>query len=208
MTAPPASFPAVILAGGRATRMGGAPKPLLPLGGRPLLAHLLERLAPQAGPLALNLNADLPAFARFGLPVLPDLLPDWPGPLAGILAAMDWAEDLGADCVLTVAGDTPFLPADLGARLAQARGGSGLALAASLDAEGTPRVHPVIGLWPTGLRGDLRRTLGQDARRVRDFTDRHDPALAVWPAPPDPFENINTPADLARAEARLAGTAR
>ncbi|WP_409676349.1 molybdenum cofactor guanylyltransferase MobA [Paracoccus sp. (in: a-proteobacteria)] len=198
--------PAMILAGGRATRMNGADKPLLALGGRPLLALLLDRLGPQVGPVAVNANGDPARYAAFGLPVVGDSLPDWPGPLAGVLAAMDWAVGLGADQVLTVAGDTPFLPPDLVARLAAARGLSGLALAATREGDAL-RDHPTCGLWPVGLRGDLAATLARDQRRVRDFTARHQPGLAVWPGgADDPFANINTPEDLTRAGARLAAS--
>lgn len=200
MTLPP-RIPALILAGGRATRMGGGDKPLMALAGRPMLAHVLDRLRPQAGPLALNANGDPARFARFGLPVLPDSLPDRPGPLAGVLVAMDWARDLGAAHVLTVPGDSPFLPPDLVARLWAARGPMGLALAAGDDPQG-PRDHPTFGLWPVALRDDLAATLAADQRRVRRFAERHQPGRAVWPDAV--FANINTPADLALAEARLA----
>lgn len=181
--------------------MGGGDKPLMALAGRPMLAHVLDRLHPQAGPLALNANGDPARFARFGLSVLPDSLPDRPGPLAGVLVAMDWARDLGAAHVLTVPGDSPFLPPDLAARLLAARGPMGLALAAGDDPQG-PRDHPTFGLWPVALRDDLAATLAADQRRVRRFAERHQPGRAVWPDAV--FANINTPADLALAEARLA----
>ncbi|QBX35741.1 molybdenum cofactor guanylyltransferase MobA [Paracoccus liaowanqingii] len=201
---PTTTLPAMILAGGRATRMGGGDKPLLPLGGRSMLAHVLDRLRPQAGPVALNANGDPARFAAFGLPVRADSLPDHPGPLAGVLAALDWAAGIGADHVLTVAGDTPFLPPDLTLRLQAARGPRGLALAASRTPGGETREHPTVGLWPVALRDDLAATLAAGQRRMRVFTARHQPGLALWPGDPDPFANINTPDDLARAEARLA----
>lgn len=198
-----APLPAMILAGGRATRMGGGDKPLVLLAGRPLLAHLLDRLRPQVERLALNANGDPGRWAGWGLPVVGDSLPDHPGPLAGVLAAMDWAAAQGATHVLTVAGDSPCPPADLAARLWAARGPTGLALAASHDRHGPPRDHPTFGLWPVALRHDLAATLTAGQRRVRDFTARHHPGIALWQGP-DPFANINTPADLALAEARLA----
>lgn len=199
------NIPAMILAGGRATRMGGSDKPLLMLAGRPILAHVLDRLAPQAGPLALNANGDPRRFGGFGLPVRQDSRPGHPGPLAGVLAALDWAQELGAASVITVAGDTPFLPEDLVIRLAAARGPQGLALAASADSAGEMREHPVCALWPVALRDDLAATLDRDERRVRAFALRHEPGLARWDSQPfDHFTNINTPEDLARAEARLA----
>ncbi len=195
----------MILAGGRATRMGGGDKPLLPLGGRTMLDLVLDRLSPQAGGIALNANGDPARFAAFALPVLADSLPDHPGPLAGILAAMDWAIALGVPHVLTVAGDTPFFPGDLAQRLLERRGSRGLALAASRDAQGQTRDHPTFGLWPTSLRQDLAECLAQGQGRVRSFAARHQPGLAIWDDwPLDPFMNVNTPDDLARAEAALA----
>lgn len=191
-------LPAIILAGGRATRMGGGDKCLLDLDGRPMLARIVERLAPQCGAAALNANGDPARFARFGLPVLPDSLPDRPGPLAGILAGMDWAAARGDRAVVTVAGDTPFFPPDLALRLAQA--GDGLVLAAGRDAGGRLSDHPTFGLWPVALRDPLRAFLAGGQRRVRGFAMAHAPAIAVWDAAPaDPFFNVNTPEDLDRA---------
>ncbi|WP_265502086.1 molybdenum cofactor guanylyltransferase MobA [Paracoccus beibuensis] len=200
------STPVMILAGGRATRMGGGDKPLLMLAGRPILAHVLDRLAPQVDGLALNANGDPDRFAGFGLPVRPDSRPGHPGPLAGILAALDWAQERGAASVVTVAGDTPFLPMDLVSGLLGARGPLGLAVAASMDAAHGLRDHPTCGLWPVALRDELAATLDRDERRVRAFARRHQPGTARWDnVPIDPFTNINTPADLALAEAHLAG---
>ncbi|MTE00563.1 molybdenum cofactor guanylyltransferase MobA [Paracoccus sp. YIM 132242] len=192
--------PAIILAGGRATRMGGGDKCLLDLDGCPMLAQIVARLVPQCGALALNANGDPGRFADFGLPVLPDSLPDLPGPLAGILAGMDWAASRGDRAVVSVAGDTPFFPPDLVQRLMQA--GEGIVLAASRDAEGRVCDHPTFGLWPVALRDALRAFLAGGGRRVRGFALAHAPALAVWDAVPvDPFFNVNTPEDLARAQA-------
>ncbi|WEF24842.1 molybdenum cofactor guanylyltransferase MobA [Paracoccus sp. S3-43] len=193
--------PAIILAGGRATRMGGGDKCLLDLRGRPILARIVDRLAPQCRPLALNANGDPARFAAFGLPVVADGLPDHPGPLAGILAGMDWAAGRGAERVLSVAGDTPFFPADLALRLTQA--GTGIVLAASRDADGQVIAHPTFGLWPVALRDDLRAALASGQRRVRAFAAAHGAATAIWHAgPEDPFFNINTPEDLDRAAGR------
>ncbi|WP_207102338.1 molybdenum cofactor guanylyltransferase MobA [Paracoccus shandongensis] len=192
--------PAIILAGGRATRMGGGDKCLLDLDGRPMLARIALRLAPQCAALALNANGDPGRFADFGLPVLPDSLPDLPGPLAGILAGMDWAASRGDRAVVSVAGDTPFFPPDLVDRLMQA--GNGIVLAASRDAGGRVTDHPTFGLWPVALRDALRAFLAGGQRRVRGFALAHAPAMAVWDAASaDPFFNINTPEDLARAQA-------
>ena len=194
--------PAIILAGGLATRMGGGDKCLLDLAGQPMLARIIDRLAPQCGGVALNANGDPARFAAFGLPVLPDGLPDFPGPLAGILAGMDWAALVGADRVLSVAGDTPFFPADLAERLSRA--GNGIVLAASRDAKGVVRDHPTFGLWPTALRDDLRAFLAGGGRRVRGFAQVQGAATAAWTSGPvDPFFNINTPGDLDLARAAL-----
>jgi molybdopterin-guanine dinucleotide biosynthesis protein A len=186
----------VILAGGLSRRMGGGDKCLLPLGGRSLLAHVIERMRPQVAVLALNANGNAARFAGFQLPVVTDDQSDFAGPLAGILAALDWAATTGAAAVLTVPADTPFLPRDLAARLAAA-GAPALARSGG-------RVHPVVGLWPLALRDDLRVALRREGlRKVEDWTTRLAPAVVDFPAAPDPFFNINTPDDLARAAALL-----
>ncbi|WBU52017.1 molybdenum cofactor guanylyltransferase MobA [Paracoccus sp. SCSIO 75233] len=190
----PARPPAVILAGGQARRMGGGDKCLLEIGGRPVLSHLIARLSPQAAALAINANGDPARFAGFGLPVLADEMPDRPGPLAGILAAMEWAASQGADTVVTVAGDTPFPPLDLVARL-EAAARNGLALAAAQDEAGAMRLHPTTAIWPVGLRGDLRTALGAGERRVRGFAAMQGYGVAEFAAG-DGFLNINTPEDL------------
>ncbi len=192
-----ADVPGVILAGGRATRMGGGDKGLKVVGGRRLIDHVIARLAPQCGPLALNANGDPGRFADLGLPVLPDSLPDHPGPLAGVLAGLDWAAGLGAPAIVTAAADTPFFPDDLVTRLQGAAGPSGLALAAS----GGHR-QPTFGLWPTALREDLRAALTGGLHKIVLWTDRHGAGTADFPtAPFDPFFNVNTPEDIAEAEA-------
>lgn len=199
-TAAMTTIPAIILAGGRATRMGGGDKPLRQLGDLPMLHHVLARLQPQCGALAINANGDPARFAGYGLPVIADSMPDYPGPLAGILAGMDWASAQGAPAVLTVAGDTPFFPADLAARLIAAGSERHLVLAAGRGADGVLTQHPVFGLWPTGLRDDLRAYLLAGHRRVGDFARQHDAKTAVWDSGPfDPFFNVNTPDDLALA---------
>lgn len=196
----------VILAGGLATRMGGGDKGLLSLGGRPLLAHVIDRLAPQVAGLALNANGDPGRFAQFGLPVIADSVPGHPGPLAGVLAGLDWAAGLGAGVIVTAAADTPFFPSDLVARLVAAAEGMEcpLVLAATPDpARGRAR-HPTFGLWPVALREDLRRALAGGVRKVVRWTDAHGGREALFPAGAvDPFFNVNTPGDLARAEALL-----
>lgn len=184
--------------------MGGGDKALLALGGRPVLAHVIERLRPQVSAIVLNANGDPARFAGFGLPVVADAREDRPGPLAGVLAGLDWAAGEGADAIVTVAADTPFFPADLVARLDAAAGPGALALAATPDPErGTVR-HPTFGLWPVALREDLRAALDQGVRKVVAWTDRHGAATVVFPAEPfDPFFNLNTPADMVTGEALL-----
>ncbi|MFV0474407.1 MAG: molybdenum cofactor guanylyltransferase MobA [Pikeienuella sp.] len=190
----------VILAGGRAVRMGGADKALRMLAGRPLLARVVERLAPQTAALAISANGDPSRFAGFALPVIADEEPGFPGPLAGVLAGMDWAAAAGASHLLTVAVDTPFFPPDLGARLAAA-GPAPVVLAATPGDGDGPILHPTFGLWSVALREDLRAALADGRRRVRLWAKERGAAEAIFPdAPFDPFFNVNTPDDIARAE--------
>ncbi|MCB1365956.1 MAG: molybdenum cofactor guanylyltransferase MobA [Rhodobacteraceae bacterium] len=196
----------VILAGGLATRMGGGDKGLLALGDRPLLAHVIDRLAPQVAGLALNANGDPARFDGFGLPVLADSIEGFAGPLAGVLAGLDWAAGQGGDAIVTAAADTPFFPCDLVPRLLLATEGMAapLALAATPDPERGRVRHPTFGLWPVALRDDLRAALQGGLRKVVLWTDRHGGREALFAAGgTDPFFNVNTPDDLARAGALL-----
>ncbi|PHK93751.1 molybdenum cofactor guanylyltransferase MobA [Pseudoroseomonas rhizosphaerae] len=193
----------LVLAGGLARRMGGGDKPLRPLAGRPMLAHVLERLRPQAAGLLLNANGDPARFAAWALPVVADGLPDHPGPLAGILAGLDWAAAHRPDLpwVVSVPGDSPFIPADLVARLHAARQAAGTPLACARSGGWS---HPPVGLWPVALRGALRAALEAGERKIDRWTAQFGCAAAEWPAgPPDPFFNANSPAELAEAEALL-----
>lgn len=188
--------------------MGGGDKSLLRLGDRTLLDHVLARLGPQCAELAINANGDPGRFAGLGLPVLADTLPDFPGPLAGVLAGLDWAAEKGADAIVTASADTPFLPRDLVARLhdAAARKNAPIALATSPDEAGAPRRHPTFGLWPVGLREDLRAELSGGLRKIVLWAERHGYATELFSAPrSDPFFNVNTPEDMTRAEAILHG---
>ncbi len=197
---------AVILAGGLARRMGGGDKPLRLVAGRPLLDHLLDRLRPQVPAVVLNANGDPARFAAYGLPVVADSLPDHPGPLAGILAALDHAAEAqpGLPWVVSLTGDAPFIPADLVARLHAAREAAGVPLAC---ARSDGQTHPPIGLWPVSLRHDLRAALLAGERKIDRWTARHGCAHADWPVDPyDPFFNANAPEDLAEAE-RIAAHA-
>jgi molybdopterin-guanine dinucleotide biosynthesis protein A len=199
-TAHPATF-GLVLAGGRARRMGGADKPLLRLGGTTILERVLSRLVPQCAGVALNANGDPTRFAFAGLTVVADDVPDFAGPLAGVLAGLDFLAARRPDTLwlVTVPGDCPFLPGDLVARLHAVRERTGKTLACARSGEWT---HPVIGLWPVGLRADLRRTLvEQGESKVGGFAARHGAAIAEWPTEPvDPFFNVNTPEDAAEAE--------
>jgi molybdopterin-guanine dinucleotide biosynthesis protein A len=185
--------------------MGGGDKGLKQLAGRPMLAHVIERIRPQAGPIALNANGDPARFQEFGLPVIGDTVLGFKGPLAGILAGMEWAARIGnADYLISVAGDTPFLPADLVDRLERATGWGGtVGLASSAG-----RTHPVFGLWPLALRDDLARFLADGAwLKVAAYALRHDHAIVEFPfvlagsRTIDPFFNVNTAEDLETAEA-------
>jgi molybdenum cofactor guanylyltransferase len=196
--------PGVLLAGGLARRMGGGDKPMRTIGGRTILERVIARLSPQCDGLILNANGDPARFAAFGLPVIADSVADFPGPLAGILAALDWAAANRPDVslVLSGAGDCPFLPRDLVSRLYQAltKQNAQLAVAAS-DGQS----HPVIGLWSVSLREELRHALVvEDVRKIDRWTARYRLATVTWLATPlDPFFNANTMDDIAEAE-RLA----
>jgi molybdenum cofactor guanylyltransferase len=194
----------LVLAGGLARRMGGGDKPLTAIGGRSILDRVLDRLRPQCTGLLLNANGDPGRFAATGLAVVADSVPDFAGPLAGVLAGLDWAAAHApeADTVVSVPGDCPFLPRDLVARLEAARRREGTPMACARSGEWR---HPVVALWPVALREDLRRALTvEDLRKIEVWTARHGVALADWPAEPvDPFFNVNTPEDAAAAE-RLA----
>ena len=193
------TLPAIILAGGRATRMGGADKPLQMVGGQTMLARILDRLSPQSSAIALNINADPKRYALPDIPILPDSVQGFSGPLAGILAGMDWAAERGADAVISVAGDTPFFPRDLVQRLSEV-GSHKPVLAASFDPLGEVTLHPVFGYWPVALRNDLRDWLHSGERRVRGFANIHDFQTVIWQIGAfDPFFNVNTPEDLALA---------
>ena len=191
----------VVLAGGLARRMGGGDKARLRIGGRTIIERVLARLKPQCAALILNANGDPARFADTGLAVVPDSVPDFAGPLAGILAGLDWAAREAPDVadIVSVPGDCPFLPEDLVARLSAARTREAAPLACARSGEWR---HPVVGLWPVALRGDLRQALvAEGMRKIEAWTARHGVAVADWPAAPiDPFFNINTPEDAAEAE--------
>ncbi|CUH76040.1 Molybdenum cofactor guanylyltransferase [Tritonibacter multivorans] len=201
----------VILAGGLATRMGGGDKGRLEIDGQSLLTRVRDRLAPQVAGLALNANGDADRFDDLGLPVVPDSIEGFAGPLAGVLAGLDWAAEQGAEAIVTAAADTPFFPTDLVDRLLAAASGQAYPLVMAttprtgneLKSGGGKRVnrHPTFGLWPVSLRDDLRAELHNGLRKVVLWTDKHDGREVLFPADPfDPFFNVNTPEDLAQAK--------
>jgi molybdopterin-guanine dinucleotide biosynthesis protein A len=194
----------VLLAGGLARRMGGGDKPLKTIGGKTILDHVIARLKPQCDHLILNANGDPGRFAAFGLPVVADTVEGFAGPLAGVLAALDWTamHRPNVAWVLSAATDCPFLPRDLLARLHQERKSEGAKLAVAAS---DGQTHPVIGLWSVALREELRHALvKEEMRKIDRWTARYPIATVTWPAQPvDPFFNANTVDDIAEAE-RLA----
>jgi molybdopterin-guanine dinucleotide biosynthesis protein A len=202
-----AAIAGVILAGGRARRMGGGEKALLPLGGRPMAARVADRIAPHVGALALSANGDEAVYAPLGLPVIRDTAGDYAGPLAGLLSGMDWArrEAPGARWVVTAPCDTPFLPEDyVPALLGASAGGEAIMIAASGG-----RAHYVCGLWPLTLRDDLAAWIAGGRHKMRDWIERHPnreigfPSASGGAGQADPFFNVNTPEDYALAQALI-----
>jgi molybdenum cofactor guanylyltransferase len=190
----------LLLAGGQSRRMGGGDKALRLLGGMSLLERVIERVRPQVDALVLNANGDAARFATFALPVVADSIPDFAGPLAGVLAGLDWTAAHHPDCpfIVSVATDAPFLPVDLVARLAAELETTGADLACAASAG---RAHPVFGLWPVRLREDLRRAVVEDGvRKVDEWTVRHRLVKVAFPdRPVDPFFNANRPQDIEAA---------
>jgi molybdenum cofactor guanylyltransferase len=193
----------LVLAGGLARRMGGGDKARLTIGGSSILDRVLATLSGQCTDIIINANGDPMRFADTGCTVVPDNVPGHPGPLAGILAGLDWLaeQNNGIEWIVSVPGDCPFLPDDLVEKLHQARRRQGVGAPLACARSGEWR-HPVVGLWPLALRSDLRKALvEEDLRKIEIWTARHGVAIADWPAEPiDPFFNVNTPEDAARAE--------
>jgi molybdopterin-guanine dinucleotide biosynthesis protein A len=199
----------VLLAGGRSSRMGGGDKCLQPLGGRPVLAEIVARLKPQVSRMVLNANGDPSRFAAFGLPVVADRIGDFAGPLAGVHAGLEWAKTNvpGSRFAVTVATDTPFFPRDLVRCFFAALEDAPKLLIARTE-DGT---HPVIGLWPMRLAGELAVSVKGGALKVGAWVAEHGagevffPPVEIASEKVDPFFNINRPEDLARADALLRG---
>ena len=194
----------VLLAGGRARRMGGGDKCLHPLGDRTVLQHVIDRALPQVSALVLNANGDAARFARFGLPVAGDVIEGFAGPLAGILTGLEWMREHASECpwLVSFATDAPFFPTDMVARMVAAvkEEGADMACAAS-----NGRSHPVFGLWPASVAGDLRHALFVEGiHKIDTWTARYRLATVAFPADThDPFLNINRPEDLTAAGAFL-----
>jgi len=203
VTAPPTL--GLVLAGGLARRMGGGDKARIKIGGASILQRVLACLSPQCSRVIINANGDATRFADSGLPVVADSVPNFAGPLAGILAGLDWAAQNtpNLEWLVSVPGDCPFLPKDLVTRLHEARATANVRLACARSGEWR---HPVVGLWPVKLREDLRHALiDEDLHKIELWTARHGIAIAAWPTTPiDPFFNVNTPKDAAQAEAIAA----
>ena len=193
----------LVLAGGLARRMGGGDKVRIEIGGASILDRVLATLSAQCTGIVINANGNPKRFADAGLPVVADSVPDFAGPLAGILAGLDWLlnQNSGIEWIVSVPGDCPFLPDDLVERLHQARRKMGTGVPLACARSGQWR-HPVVGLWPLALRENLRNALiEENLRKIDIWTARHEVAIAEWPDQPvDPFFNVNTPEDAAQAE--------
>lgn len=201
----------VILAGGLSRRMGGGDKTLITVEGQSLLERTIERLSPQVGPMILNANGDPARMAGFTLPVVPDVIEGYAGPLVGVLTGLEWLQEhsIGVEWMVSVAADTPLFPPDLVERLHRAAQAEGADIAIACTGS---RTHPVFALWPTRLAAELRTAVaGEGLRKIEAWTDRYKVALVDWPAKPpaaafDPFFNVNTPEDVVRLRMILAGT--
>ena len=190
---------AVILAGGQANRMGGGDKGRLMLGDQSLIHRVIDRIAPQVDKVVLNANGDLSRFDDLELPVVADSIPNYPGPLAGVLAGMDWAAEHGYEWLISVAADTPAFPLDLVERLTE--GNTPVVLAATPDPERGRLPQPTFGRWQVALRDELRAALHDGVRKIRQWTQAQGESLVLFGE--DDFFNINTPDDLAWAEQHL-----
>ena len=199
----------VLLAGGLARRMGGGDKGMRLLAGRPMIEHVIERLRPQVGALVLNANGDPARFSSLGLPVAADPIEGFAGPLAGVLAGLMWAKAHvpAAVFVVSAATDTPFFPRDLVERFLDAAAGRSNRVALARSADG---LHPVFGLWPIALAGDLDHALRSGTRKVLDWTGRHDTVEVKFQGADmlgvDPFFNVNTPEEIALANKLFSGS--
>jgi len=201
----PSDIVGLLLAGGLARRMGGGDKALRTLGGRTVLQRIIDTVSPQVSTLLLNANGDPARFAEYGLPVVPDVIKGFAGPLAGVLTGLEWMAENRPDArwLLTVPSDAPFMPKDLVVRLkSEMERNNGQLACASTNG----RTHPVVGLWPVALKDDLRKAMvEEDMRKIDLWTARYNIVHVAFSTDPvDPFFNANRPEDFAEAEALLA----
>lgn len=197
----------VVLAGGLSRRMGGGDKSLLELHGKPIMQRVIDRIAPQVEQLAINANGSAKRFSEFELPVIADSIDGFAGPLAGVLAGLDWAAEKGATHIVTVAADTPFFPADLvrTLQITAEKEGYRIAVAATKEAAGSVSRHPTFGYWSVDMRDDLRSALNDGLRKVATWTDSCGSVTAMFARDRiDPFFNINTPEDMALATSLMS----
>ena len=202
-------IPGIILAGGLSRRMGGGDKGLLMLGETSIIERVIDKILPQVGSLAININGDSSRFPDYKLPIIPDSIKGYLGPLSGILAGMEWAFKNGNRYIATVAADTPFLPDDLIKRLhAMVKSKNlniGIAASRILTVDDV-FIHPTIGIWEVALKDDLRDALANDTRKIMFWAKKFKLDYYYFDTSDklsDPFFNINTPDDLEEAKYRL-----
>ena len=202
-------IPGIILAGGLSRRMGGGDKGLLMLGKTTIIERVIDKILPQVGSLAININGDSSRFPDYKLPIIPDSIKGYLGPLSGILAGMEWAFKNGNRYIATVAADTPFLPDDLIKRLhAMVKSKNlNIGIAASRILSGDDVfIHPTFGIWEVALKDDLRDALANDTRKIMFWAKKFKLDYYYFDTSDklsDPFFNINTPDDLEEAKYRL-----
>tara|TARA_A100001011_G_scaffold334915_1_gene363541 strand:+ start:558 stop:1190 length:633 start_codon:yes stop_codon:yes gene_type:complete len=202
-------IPGIILAGGLSRRMGGGDKGLLMLGKTSIIERVIDKVSPQVGSLAININGDSSRFPDYKLPIIPDSIKGYLGPLSGILAGMEWAFKNGNRYIATVAADTPFLPDDFIKRLhAMVKSKNlniGIAASRVLSTDDV-FMHPTFGIWEVGLKDDLRNALANDTRKIMFWAKKFKLDYYYFDTSDklsDPFFNINTPDDLEKAKCRL-----
>ena len=195
----------LLLAGGLSRRMGGGDKGLTQLGGRSVLSRIIDIARPQVNALLLNANGDPERFSEYDLPVVADVISDFPGPLAGVLTGLEWLKDNRPDVrwLATFPSDAPFMPSDLVARMMAEIEDDGAQLACAIT---NGRTHPVVGLWPVDLAEDLRRAMvDEEMRKIDLWTARYSLVEVEFSCDPvDPFFNANRPEDFGEAERLLA----
>ena len=202
-------IPGIILAGGLSRRMGGGDKGLLMLGKTTIIERVIDKISPQVGSLAININGDSSRFPDYKLPIIPDSIKGYLGPLSGILAGMEWAFKNGNRYIATVAADTPFLPDDFIKRLhAMVKSKNlNIGIAASRILSGDDVfIHPTFGIWEVALKDDLRDALANDTRKIMFWAKKFKLDYYYFDTSDklsDPFFNINTPDDLEEAKYRL-----